>query len=94
MSNLFEITFKGDCTANYSFHSARNDGSVRQVTCGSADWGISNNEFIVDPDDNGWVGRQNLGKVILEDNKLILENDSEVIFESPCPFSTQNTMCQ
>lgn len=92
-SNLLEVKFQDNCTAQYSFHAVHSDDSVSQVTCGSADWGFTEGHLIIDPNDHTWVGRQNLGNIIEDGDKFTLEKNSDVVFESPCPYSTKNWMC-
>jgi len=95
ISNLLEIKLDADCRASYSFYSLRKDGASKQVTCGDADWGLSEkNEVIIDPNGLAWVGNQNLGRISLNEKGFHSEDDANLIFYSPCPFKTDNYMCK
>jgi hypothetical protein len=94
IANLFEITFHSDCTAEYSFHNVMKDGTVSQVTCGKAEWGLDHDNLIIDPDGVGWVGTQEIGAISIESSKFYPSSEPSVIFESPCPFETVNRLCR
>lgn len=93
ISNLFEITFHSNCTAEYSFHNLMKDGSASQVTCGKAEWGLDHNNLVIDPG-FAWVGIQSLGGITIENSKFYSAEDPSVVFESPCSFETVNRLCQ